>query len=86
MTETTTRETALDARLRRSALRQQLPPPAMRRAIRVSAGLSAAAVGDFCGVSRQIAAAWERGDRNPSGERLERYAELLRRLAQGASA
>ena len=79
------RSAVLEARLRQDSLRRRLPPPSARRAIRQQHGLSAAAVGSYCGVSRQVAAAWERGERNPSGERLERYAELLQRLMQGGS-
>jgi HTH-type transcriptional regulator/antitoxin MqsA len=61
--------------------RRDLPSPAMRRAIRLSAGLSLADVGKVAGgVSRQAVAAWEAGKAIPTGEHLTAYARLLREL------
>lgn len=68
--------------LARADLRRKLPPPAMRRALRVSRGLTGADVAAHCGVTRQLVSKWERGERNPSGQRLELYADLLDRLAK----
>lgn len=58
-------------------LRRRLPPPHMRRAIRLAAGLSAAEVAAAMGVTRQAVAAWERGRRTPRGPLLSAYIEVL---------
>ncbi|MDW8339330.1 MAG: helix-turn-helix transcriptional regulator [Thermoleophilia bacterium] len=63
------------------AARRQLPPPAVRRALRERSGLSAAALARELGVTRQAVASWERGARFPRAANLVRYAALLRLLA-----
>lgn len=73
----------LETQLRQAAKRKQLPPPGLRRAVREAAGVSLDAVAEHCEVSHQTVSYWERGMRTPTGERLERYAELLDRLAKG---
>ena len=73
----------LEEQLRQADRRRKLPPPPMRRAIRVTSGLTVTAVAEHCGVSHTTITLWESGRRNPSGPRLERYADLLDRLAKG---
>lgn len=63
--------------------RRDLPTPGMRRAIRVSAGLSLTDVARLCDVSRQAVAAWEAGKATPARPHLATYADLLRRLQRG---
>jgi transcriptional regulator with XRE-family HTH domain len=60
--------------------RRDLPPPAMRRAIRESADLSLDQVANALGVSRQAVSHWEQGARDPRPEHLRAYAKLLREL------
>lgn len=62
--------------------RRQLPPPQMRRAIRVSAGVSLAKVAQTVGVSPQAVHMWERGEREPSGQNLPRYIAVLGALSE----
>lgn len=88
MTTTVTPATAAAAVALRVNLRRRLPSPAMRRALRASAGLSAAELASTLGVTRQAVSKWERGDRTPRGEHLESYIAVLEELAtqaQGAS-
>ena len=66
-------------------LRRRLPPPALRRAVRQSAGMSAAQVATALGVTRQAVSAWERGTRCPRGEMLEAYVAVLDELRRAAS-
>lgn len=72
--------TPLTARLR---ARQQLPAPAVRRALRQAAGLSQDHVAQAVGTSRQAVAHWEAGTRYPRPEHLTAYVEVLRLLAAG---
>jgi len=60
--------------------RRNLPPPVMRRAIRLAANTSLRAVAEAVGVTPQAVAFWEQGDRTPAGQRLVRYVEVLRSL------
>jgi transcriptional regulator with XRE-family HTH domain len=62
---------------------RELPPPAVRRAVREAAGVSRAAVGQALGVSRLAIAQWEAGSRYPRPAHLRAYAELLRALMRG---
>lgn len=71
----------LDVLLSRGRMRRALPVPAVRRLLRERAGLSQAAVADVMGVSRPAFTRWELGQRTPRGVILERYVELLDRLA-----
>lgn len=67
--------------------RPQLPPPAMRRALRLGASLTqadiAAAMGQ--GVSRQSVHQWETGRCSPRGKALETYAAILEQLRMDAA-
>jgi transcriptional regulator with XRE-family HTH domain len=55
-----------------------LPQPSVRRALRVGVGVSQAAVGRQVGVSRAAIGMYEQGSRQPTGEHLQRYLEVLR--------
>jgi DNA-binding transcriptional regulator YiaG len=65
-----------------SKLRAQkaLPNLAMRRAIRVGAGLSQADVAECLGVHRESVSRWESGHRTPRGRVLVDYVALLDEL------
>lgn len=65
------------------AARRKLPPPAVRRLLRETAGVSLAQVARAVGVSKQCVSQWELGSRRPSGERLERYIAVLDTLRGG---
>jgi len=60
--------------------RKSLPSVPVRKAIRVAAGASVAAVAAACGVYEMTVIRWETGERTPRGENLERYVEVLRLL------
>jgi transcriptional regulator with XRE-family HTH domain len=53
----------------------------MRRALRASAGLSAADITKGLGVTRQAVSKWERGTRTPRSQLLEAYIAVLEELA-----
>jgi transcriptional regulator with XRE-family HTH domain len=57
-----------------------LPPPALRRALRESAGLTQSEIGEALGVRRESVSRWEAGLRMPRGDLLIQYAELLESL------
>ena len=65
--------------------RRELPPPALRRALREAATVSLEEVGEQLGVSRQTVSRWERGERFPRPQHLVAYAELLRSFRQETS-
>jgi len=65
--------------------RRDLPPPQVRRALRIAAGLSLAEVASAVGVSRQAVAHWEGGSRRPAAKHLTAYCQALRILG-GADA
>jgi DNA-binding transcriptional regulator YiaG len=69
------------------ALRRRLPAPAMRRAIRVAAGLTQAELASClpAPVHRETVARWEAGVRTPRGELLLAYVQLLDELAKGTA-
>jgi DNA-binding transcriptional regulator YiaG len=69
--------TAIDVLAAEIAASKELPSTAARRALRVSARVSLARVGDVCGVTRQAVWAWEQGTRTPRGEHLRRYLQVL---------
>jgi transcriptional regulator with XRE-family HTH domain len=52
----------------------------MRRAIRVSRGLTQADVAECLSVHRETVARWEAGTRTPRGQVLVAYVELLNEL------
>ena len=64
----------------RQRLRRDLPPPAIRRALRTSAGCSLEDVAQVVGVTRQAVGFWEAGERKPRGENLDRYVNVLTML------
>jgi DNA-binding transcriptional regulator YiaG len=72
------------AALRKARLRRDLPPPAMRRALREAAQLSQQDVADGLRhpVSREAVSSWEAGTRHPSSEHLADYVELLGELRE----
>lgn len=72
--------------LDRVRARHDLPPPRTRRAIREEAGASQQECADVLGVSRQGFAHWEAGTRNPAGDHLTAYLELLRSLRSAVAA
>jgi len=63
--------------------RRDLPPPAVRRALREAAGLSQGDIARAVGASRQAVAHWEEGRRNPRPVHLSTYVEVLRLLSTG---
>jgi transcriptional regulator with XRE-family HTH domain len=60
--------------------RLNLPPPEIRRAVRVSAGVTQAAVARACGVDRATVCRWEAGNRTPRGGHLRAYLLVLGEL------
>jgi DNA-binding transcriptional regulator YiaG len=65
--------------------KRTLPPLAMRRAIRLGAGLSQSDVAEILGVHRETVHRWEAGDRTPRGALLVAYVDLLDKLRAGVS-
>lgn len=61
-------------------LKRSLPPPSMRRALRITAGLSAAELAAALRVTRQTVSKWERGLRTPRGLHLRNYVAALDEL------
>jgi transcriptional regulator with XRE-family HTH domain len=57
---------------------QALPPPSVRRALRIGVGASQTDVGRAVGVSRAAIGMYEGGSRRPAGEHLERYLDVLK--------
>ncbi|MEU0253274.1 helix-turn-helix transcriptional regulator [Streptomyces sp. NPDC006184] len=68
----------------RLLLRQDLPAPEERRAIRQAAGLSQGELAEAIGVTRQAISNWESGARTPKGSHLERYVTAIRTLRSAA--
>ena len=77
-------QTATEIWVSAMARRTQLPPPPVRRALRIAAGLTqdeiAALLEDEDPVNRATVSRWERGTREPRGRRRLKYAELLNSL------
>lgn len=71
----------IDDLLSQAQKRRDLPPPRVRARLRKRAGLSRAAVGVVCGVSRQTVKNWEEGTWYPAPEHLDIYLRLLSGLA-----
>ena len=65
---------------------RSLPSPAVRRALRVAAGLTQADLAAELGVSRAAVARWESGTRVPRGDYRITYAALLRELSRAVHA
>ena len=70
---------AVDLLERTARAKKQLPPPALRRAIREAAGVSQEDVARVFDppVHRETVSRWERGERTPRGQHLLAYVELL---------
>src|SRR5262249_10208834 len=66
--------------LTKARTRRALPPPAARRLIRESAGLTQQEMAEPLGVDQATIARWENGQRFPRTSLLDAYAELLDRL------
>lgn len=64
----------LQARVRQ---RRSLPPPPVRRAIRLAAGASLPELGRVLGVTGEAVRLWESGLRNPRGANLAAYIRVL---------
>jgi DNA-binding transcriptional regulator YiaG len=62
------------------ALLRRLPDPDARRALRKAAGLTGHRTAQILGVTDMTVSLWERGEREPRGENLARYVELLDEL------
>ncbi len=71
---------AMAALQERVMARRDLPPPEVRRALRIAAGLSLAEVASAVGVSRQAVGHWEDGSRTPAAKHLTAYGKALRIL------
>jgi transcriptional regulator with XRE-family HTH domain len=60
--------------------KRDLPPPEVRRALRIAAGVSQKDIGAELGVTRAAVSRWESGDRVPRDETLQGYVKILRSL------
>jgi transcriptional regulator with XRE-family HTH domain len=60
--------------------RRQLPPPSVRRALRLEAGLALADVAEAVGCTRQAVANWESGTSQPRGRNVTSYVAVLSML------
>jgi DNA-binding transcriptional regulator YiaG len=78
--------TAVDDLVERVRLRQQLPPPRIRRAIREAHGATQSEFAEALHVSRQTFIYWETGRRNPRRGSAEQYVRLLLALQGGGTA
>ena len=58
--------------------KRDLPPPEVRRALRIAAGVSQKDIGAELGVTRAAVSRWETGDRLPRDEALLGYVKILR--------
>lgn len=74
----------LTAMKRKAKAVRHLPTPAMRRAIRVEAGLTQEDVAEPLEVQRETVSRWEAGKRTPRGRLLIQYAELLAEIQRNA--
>lgn len=68
------------------ALRDRLPPPAERRAIREGVGLSRARVAAALDVAQETVKHWESGTSVPRRSNLRAYVDLLDQLRATADA
>jgi DNA-binding transcriptional regulator YiaG len=62
--------------------KRRLPAPPMRKAIRLGAGMTQADVAETLDVRRESVARWESGARDPRGETLIAYVDLLDELRE----
>ena len=75
-------EPAVKSLLSQVRAKKTLPPPQVRKAIRMASGASVASVAAACGVYEMTVIRWERGERTPRGAHLERYVDVLRLLQE----
>ena len=71
---------ALEERIAARGQRRKLPDPAVRRALRRSAGLTLADIALVVGTSQASVCRWESGHQTPRGEALSAYVDVLTRL------
>jgi transcriptional regulator with XRE-family HTH domain len=74
--------TTITELVERVEARRDLPPPAVRKAVRKAARVSLDEVGAAVGVTGQAVWLWETGDREPNAENLSRYLDVLRALGR----
>ena len=67
----------------RIAARRDLPPPAVRRALREASGVSRADVAEAVGCTAAAVGHWETGRRQPRPVHLPAYVTVLKLLAGG---
>jgi transcriptional regulator with XRE-family HTH domain len=72
----------MDCLLDKIRASRELPPPAVRRALRIASGLSEQDLAEPVGVSAVSIGRYERGLRTPRGRHLHAYVEVLRVLAR----
>jgi transcriptional regulator with XRE-family HTH domain len=73
-----------DRILERIRVHRELPTPERRIELRKAAGLSLQEVATAVGVSVTSVWYWERGQRHPSGKRLDAYLIALQTLDEAA--
>ena len=66
--------------LEKVRVRQSLPSPAARRAIRAASGLSQSDIAGQVGVSTETISRWEAGSVTPQHRHLVTYVEVLHEL------
>jgi len=81
---TATAATAADAIRARLLVHRELPPPAVRRQLRENANLPQEDIAKAVGVTRGCISHWEAGIREPKGQLLDRYVEVLQALREAA--
>ena len=72
----------LEQALAQARCRRSFPTPVERRLLRLRAGLSQAALAASVGITTAAISRYESGERSPRQKILERYAEVLDRLAR----
>ena len=63
--------------------RRELPPVAMRRALRLAAGITCKEIAVACGVTPEAVRLWELGLREPKGSNLSCYLQSIAILRDG---
>jgi transcriptional regulator with XRE-family HTH domain len=76
----TTRANCVEILRERVAVRRALVPPMRRRELRLQVGLTLREVADAVGADVATVSRWERGEREPRGEHLNRYVAVLQML------
>lgn len=65
--------------------RRALPPPDECRRIREAAGIARSEVAPLVGVTARAVGQWERGERRPRADHLQRYLAVLLAIQEAAS-